>query len=148
MPTSTPHPKCRCAKSPSVVLGSPSKLPCKDKTLIDSKPHPICEAPYASISLFRCNACGQHWQADGMQGRVRTGTSWPQVCIKIDTPAGWTRFDDRSLRGQHFPEFDRGLDPDRTCSTTGCTDFPVRGLPYCNTCTLDLRQKGVEVLSA
>jgi len=130
-----------------VVLGSPSKLPCKDKTSIASKPHPICEGPYASIGLFRCNVCGQHWQADGMQGRVRTGTSWPQVCIKIATPVGWEGFDDRALRRQHFPEFDRGLDPDRDCATSKCANFPVRGLSYCNTCTLELRDAGVEVLS-
>ena len=139
-------PRCRCTKSPRFVLGSPAKLPTKNVELIASKNHPVCERPYAGITLFRCGSCGQHWQTDGMQGRVRIGTSWPQVCIKIDNPLGWEDRDDRQLRAEHFPEFDNGLDPNRDCQTSGCTDSPVRGLPYCNRCTLKLRAQGVAVL--
>ena len=138
---------CRCAKSGRFLSGSSSQLPTKTTELVASKPHPLCETPYASITLFRCAVCGQHWQTDGMQGRVRSGISWPQICIKIDDPADWRSRDDRTLRAEHFPEFDRGLDADRDCATNGCRDFPVKGMDYCNRCALKLRANGVVVVS-
>lgn len=147
MSDSTAKPSCTCARKPRFLLGAPSQLPTRHTELIASRDHPVCPRPYASISLFRCTSCGQHWQADGMQGRVRSGTSWPQLCMKVDNPQGWQRRDDRPFRAEHFPEFDNGLDPDRDCATPGCTDFPVRGLPFCNHCTLKLRAKGVAVLA-
>lgn len=139
--------KCKCESSGKIVLGKTTAMPTKHKTLIDSKNHPLCGRPYATISLFKCDVCGQHWQADGMQGRVRSGISWPLVCIKIDDPENWQKFDDYLIRKAFFPELDNKVKIEPGCATEKCNGSRVRGLDYCPDCAVKLRQKGVEVLS-
>jgi hypothetical protein len=138
--------KCKCAASEKIGLGKTTKLPTKHTLVVSSKNHPKSPPPYATITLFKCEVCGQHWQADGMQGRVRDTISWPLVFIKVEDPNKWQRFDDYSTRKAFFPELDNGLKLAPPCATEKCKDTRVRGLNYCAVCTIKLRAAGASVL--
>lgn len=138
--------KCKCGSLPQIVLGCTSKLPTKHFEVITTKPHPA--NPFAGpggsrtwVTLGRCKACGQLWQADAWTRNVGF-TSWPQLCIKIDSEGGWPEFDDRPLRLAYFPEMVNGLEGD--CATPKCGDMAVIGMSTCANCACKARYAGVD----
>jgi hypothetical protein len=139
---STPELRCKCATLPQIVLGKTTKLPVKAFDVLKSKPHPgnpmyIPGSP-TWVTLVRCKACGELWQADAWS-RSRVGyTSWPEVCIKVATVEGWEEFVDRPLREAFFPEMGNGLSGER-CGNEKCNDMAVKGLLTCANCTCKAR---------
>jgi hypothetical protein len=134
---------CRCAKLPPVVLGTTTKLPTKRAAVLGSKPHPANPfqgfgAERTWVALVRCEACGQLWQADAWP-RKRVGwTSWPDLCVKVETQQGWKDTDDRITRLAYFPEMVNGVSTQR-CATPKCGDMAVNGLSVCANCACKTR---------
>jgi hypothetical protein len=144
---------CRCKKLPNAVLGKTTKLPSKFIEVIGSKSHffypsdpkaPIL-SPKAFIALVRCKACGQHWQADAMQGYLIKQANFPMLCIKIpdEQVPTWKSFDDMPARASFFPEMKRGISQ-ATCLTEKCGNMAIKGFALCATCICKMRSKGKE----
>jgi hypothetical protein len=135
--------KCRCASLPQIVLGKTTKLPTKHFEVLTTKPHPA--NPFTGfgsertwVTLGRCKVCGQLWQADAWPRRAVGWTSWPDLCIKMDTHIGWDTFDDRPLRLAYFTEMCNGVG-ERACTTAKCGDMAVGGIDTCANCTCRAR---------
>ena len=130
--------KCRCATFSRIALAKKTlKALVKQLEVLGSKPHPANPAYFRGtptfISLFRCKVCGQHWQVDRWS-RTKVGyTSWPELCIKLDTAERWESFEDRELRLQYFPQMKNGLSVQK-CSTPKCNDLAINGLSLCADC--------------
>jgi hypothetical protein len=134
--------KCRCATLPQIVVGTTTKLPTKAVDLVTSKAHPANPlrgfgSERTWVALFRCKVCAQLWQADAWPRKIGR-TSWPDLCIKIDTEVGWNEFDDRPLRLAFFPEMANKVSGQK-CSTPKCGDLAVNGLDTCANCTCKSR---------
>jgi len=132
--------KCKCAVMPSVTPGRmASKAPTRHYESVASKPHGALPRAFqttvdqkTSVQLIRCLVCGQLWQVDAWS-RNAGWTSWPDLAMKIVSAEGWKQFDDTTIRRQHFPAFDRGLEF-VNCATPGCKDMRVVGMDHCGNC--------------
>jgi len=132
--------KCKCAITPPVTFGRmASNLPTRHYESVSTKPHGALPRAFQTrtdlktcVHLIRCKICGQLWQVDAWS-RNAGWTSWPDLAIKIASAADWDRFDDTTIRREHFPSFDRGLEF-VNCATPGCKDMRIVGMDQCGNC--------------
>ena len=130
--------KCNCSNRPDIRQEFASKFSSKQFEVIAQKERPIDEFLATRwCALVRCRSCGQHWQID--HWRPKNGyTSWPELCIRINSPEGWQELDDFELRRSYFPPMVDGVaQPDATwreCSTPNCKHPVVVGLEHCANC--------------
>jgi len=76
------------------------------------------------LQLFRCRACGQHWQLD-LPDKYQVNCA-----IKIDDPDDWQSFDDQPVRLQFLIESYGGLSEEE-CVMARCANKALKSLAYC-----------------
>jgi hypothetical protein len=110
--------RCDCARLPAIfnVGRRPNRL---KRTLVE-----VGLKAEEWVRLFKCSACGQHWQLDEWD-RYQT------VCaIKIEDATGWRTFSDRSVRIGFLVDSRGGLS-EGPCAMARCGGQALKSLAYC-----------------
>ncbi len=110
--------RCECEQLPQIFNYERYPNSLKDRLVkIDTKDGNWLE-------LYKCRACGQHWQLD-VWDKYQTNCA-----LKIDAPETWQSFDDTPLRIQLLIE-SRGGFSEEKCRMADCRNKALKSLAFC-----------------